>query len=1080
MTKRLRHFVFLALWLVAGSVVAQTQTLSGRVTDDEGEPLTGVFVIVQNASKADVAAGRGGSLTDKDGRYKLAWSGVKAPRIQFTYIGMKAEVVEWKGQKTLDVTMHSDEQQLDDVVVTGVQTIEKGRATGSFKILDQKAMKNIYSTNLVEKLEGTTPGLLVNSDNTMTIRGLGSMRTTTAPLLVVDGYPMESSVLNLNPADIEQITVLKDAASASIWGIRAANGVIVVTTKRGGKTPRPRITYSGTLTVAKKIDLGDLHELASDQYARLVFEDYDHDSPLKRSLASGEYNEVEKLWVAVNDTKTMTREQAMAELAKVGAYSNRSLIRDNFYRSPLTHQHTLSLQAGGERSSVYASMNFDQNLSKLRGNQLSKVNLMLNTDYKLTHTLTTRLNVRATQQWEDRDGDGSQFTKSQPWDRYLNDDGTYFDRSIYSYNDEFKRRALALGLKDFRENPLEAMRMNDKQTKSTNISASLALEWEPIKNLKLSTTGTYENGHINSTDYYSADHQEVRGDFNYFTQIDRDERDMPTAIVKSNLPATGGYKDFANESLTSYSWRSQISYSLDYKDFNFRAMAGNDIYSLMGDTFSDRLYGYNDKYQTNVPVNVADLVTGVKGISGSRVKIYNQPGTSDKLERYVSWFGTASASYKDRYNIFGSIRLDQTNLLTNSSEFRNNPSWSVGGKWNITSEEFFPKTSWIDNLALRLSYGMSGNINKTTSPDMTGRFSTDWTERSLSVINVLNPANPSLGWEKNYTVNVGLDASLFHHRLSLTLDYYNRRCCDLLSSIMSDPTVGWGSYMANAASMTNRGIEAAINGTVIKTRDWTWDAALNLTYNRNRVTDCLPVSSYYYMALGSSQYIVGKPLNAIYSFRYGGLDEKGEPTFLRGDGKQESYSRLSTLTADDVKYEGDQQPPVFGSFTTSLRWKRVTLSAMLTFKLGHKMRMPSPTMSTGYSNYTEWIGEDYRWIEGADNTGKWVPRLYTGSGGNSLVVNDYWRCLDYSDHQVESANVLRLKSIRLEYDLTHWLRRIHLTGGSVALAGENLAFWAANREGLDPDCVISTLMSTYTTSFTNTPARLVLNLNLTF
>ena len=1058
MKKTIIFCIFMALAVLG---YAQNASVSGLVSDVDGHPLPGVAVTVDGSSM--------GTITDVNGQYTLQINTGNDHLIVFSYMGMSAKEVKYIGQKIINVTLIEDNKLLDEVVVTGVQTIERGRATGSFSIINQDDMKSIYSNNLINKLEGSTPGLYIDKNNNINIRGISSMNADTSPLIVVDGFPLEGSMLNLNPADIEQVTVLKDAASASIWGIRAANGVVVVTTKRGSKDKKIKLNYIGTVTLSAKTRLSDLQILSSDQYVRLLWEDFQNDPPYISGTYGG-YNQLESLYMDYDDGN-INYDEAMIRLAQLGSFSNRKQIEDNFYRRALTQQHTVSLQTGTERTSTYISLNYDVNKSRLCGNEYQKLNLMLNSDINFTKNFSAYINVRATNRWQKRNGTSSAL-EYEPWERILNDDGSYVDESTNSVNREYQDACAAIGFKDWSKNLLKDSRMNDKKTEELNINASLRLEWKPIKGLKLSTQGTLEKTKIDTKDYYSPDHFFVRNLVNRFTQVKR-VGGYPTEIVKNHLPIEGGIKDLGHTHSTSYSFRNQISYDLDINNFDFRAMVGNDIYSIEGDMNSYRLWGYNDKYQTSTAINLAELNNGVSGYSGRTVKLSYSPTIAASLERYVSWFGTAAVGYKELYNLFGSMRLDQTNMLVNASKFRNNPSWSVGAKWGLANEKFFKRPDWINTLSLRASYGLAGNIDKSTTPDMTGEFDKEYTVSTLNILRIGNPANPALGWEKTYSTNIGIDGVFFNNRLNFTLDYYHRRSKDLLSDVMNDATTGWSSFRTNSAEMINKGFEVMVQGTFIRSRNFNWDATLNFSYNHNRVTDYKFVNSPLSAIYGNP--IEGRPINQLTSIRYGGLNEMGEPTFLKkGDETPYLFSRLSEITEEDLVDEGQTTPPYYGSFNTSIEWKGLTLSVFFTFQFGHKMRMPSPYVSGEL--YTKWSGEEYRWIEGADNTDKWVPRLHPT--GNSWAPSNYTNCLIYSDRMVDKANILRLKSVRLDYDLSRWLNKIGIAGGAIGVAGENLLYWAANKEGIDPDTIEQDYFG-YVTGL-SVPARAVFNLTLNF
>lgn len=706
--------------------------------------------------------------------------------------------------------MDEDSQLLDEVVVTGIQTIEKGRATGAYNIVNQEDMKNIYSTSLSEKLEGAVPGLYLDKDNNMTIRGLSTLNANTKPLIVVDGFPLESSELNLNPNDIAQVTVLKDAASASIWGIRAANGVIVITTKRGDKG-RVSVNYSGTLTSSGAVDWDDLHILSSDQYVKARFE-----SILDQGISGAAYNglnELEKIYSQYNQGN-ITLDNAWSQVNELGRFNNAKQITDNFYRHAFTQQHNVSLSTGGERSSTYLSFSYDQSKTHEVGNEYNKFNLLVNNDFKLHRTFTVAVGLRGT--YRNSKNNSIDMTGYEPWQRILNDDGSYYNE-YNGVSEEWASDCLALGMRDWHKNTLEMMRMNDNRTKDYNLSTTLKLNWTPIEGLEISSQGSYEFGHIQGTQFYSEEHYTTRDLTNRFTEVEVVDG-HPVAILENHLPTSGGIKNLNDTHLYSYSIRNMISYTDSFKDFNYKVMAGNEIYSLEGNNYSNWLWGFDPDLLTSQSINLATLQSGVYGYNGRTQNLDESysPTYTETLERYVSYFGTANIGYKNRYDVFASVRLDQTNLLTNASKFRNNPSWSVGGKWDIHKEQFF-KADFVNALSLRVSYGLTGNIDKSTGPDIVAEALSDYSIPSLNYLMVTNPANPQLGWEKTYSWNAGADYMLFNNRISGSVDFYHKLSKGLLADVDIDPTTGWSKIFKNSATVRNVGLDLALNARILTT-----------------------------------------------------------------------------------------------------------------------------------------------------------------------------------------------------------------------------------------------------------------------
>ena len=1033
-------------------------TINGKVVDKNNQPLPGVAVLLKGTTI--------GVATDVNGNFQLTIPKQESLTLVFSFVGMKTQERIVRDEKSITVIMEEETKMIDEVVVTGVQTIEKGRATGSFTLINQEDMKAVYSMSLSEKLEGQVPGLYLNKDNEMVIRGVSTLNANTKPLIVVDGFPMESSELNLNPNDIEQVTVLKDAASASIWGIRAANGVVVVTTKRGSQNKGLQVSYSGNVTYGSRASLDDLHILNSHEYARLDFE-----SALVQGVSEQAYighTEIEDI-VYKYDHSEISLEEAYAEVDEIGSFNNRKQIEDNFYRHPFTQQHNLSIQAGGERNAMYISLSYDQNKDTEVGNEYNKYNLLFNNDIFLRKNFTVSLGVRGIYQAIKRNAED--VTEYEPYKRILNDDGTYYNERN-GISDLWKESFLALGMKNWDKNILRDMRMNDKKTKNYNVSTSLKLTWKPIEQLELSSQGNYEFGNSEAIDWYSEDHYYTRSLVNQFTQVEVVD-DRPVSIIANHLPTSGGIRDITNEHTISYSVRNMITYSDQKGDFDYKVMVGNEFYSLEGNTYSDRLWGYDPELLTSQSINLSELQSGVPGYYGTSytLNLTYAPSTTETLERYTSYFGTASVTWRERYDLFGSIRLDQTNLLTNASEFRNNPSWSVGAKWNIAREDFL-KADWVNELGLRLSYGLTGNIDKTTGPDIVATAESDYTT-NMSYLNVTNPSNPELGWEKTYSWNVGADAMLWNGRLNVTADFYAKKSKNLLANVEIDPTVGWASVYRNSAEVVNRGIDLTLSGTLID-RAVTWDATLQFSYNKNKVTDLNYTPTINAVFQGSP--LTGQPVGYIAVNRYGGLDEYGDPTFLYEDGGEpQSYLDLDMLTIDDLKFVGRTEPPVFGSLTSSLRWRDFTLSLMVNYKFGHKMRLPSP-IPMMFGLKTEWYSEQYRWVEGQDNSDKWVPKHSTALFQDINRTN----CLIRSDKLIDNADMIQLKSISLEYDFSRLLNKIKIRGGTLRVSGENLGYWVANDWKLNPDQVSYTAYDGAVLSLDPLKPRMVVSLNLNF
>ena len=1026
----------------------QEKRVTGNVTDENGIPLPGVSVVVKGTSN--------GVATDIDGNYSIKVE-YKDAFLIFSFVGMTSQEVAYNGQAVQNVILSADSETLGEVVVTGLQTIEKGRATGSFQILKSEELDAVISTDFREKLIGAASGVYVDKDNNLMIRGQSTFNASTKPLIVVDGIPLESSDFNINPNDIDQISILKDAASASIWGVRAANGVVVISTKRGKKDGKLSINYSGSYSVEDKVDISDYGQLNSAEYAALEFERLLGKGFIEWGSTAGS-NPLERVYLDY-EKGLYDLDEAWKKVDEIGSFDKESQVEDLFYRRKTLQQHNISLSVGTERASHYFSVNYDKINAELVGNSSEKVNFVGNTDINLSKGIDLQLGVRGVYRKGSNNGDARAWERA-PYLRILDKNGDYENQN-YDIKQEYQELTESKGFLDWSQNNLRKVRMNDITSESSNITTSLKLTIEPIKNLKYSVYGSYEIGNTNGEDYYSPDHDYTRFMKNTYTEVDNI---TDANIIDYHLPKKGGILDRSNSKFKSYVFRNTLDYLLELDDFCFKVMGGTELYSIQVKNNSDRLYGYDPDIMSFESIDQASLAAGIlKGATGSEIGLKNYTDISEILEKYASYFGSASVTYKEKYDLFTSLRLDQTNMLVNSSDFRNNPSWSVGTKWHISEEAFFGE-GIVNDLALKVSYGLSGNIDKSTGPDMVGEITSSSFLEGLNYLDITNPENKELGWEKTKVLNVGCDFAAFNSRLMGTVEIYNKVSNDVLSRVSNDPTAGWSTIYKNAASIRNRGIDINLNARILD-KKLKWDAGLNFSYNNNEVTsiDYTPTAD----GLFTPSPMEGQSIDFIAAIKYGGLDETGEPLVMKRKGDEVyAFKELSNFTIDDYKIMGRATPPVFGSFNTSLKYNGFNLSMLITYKFGHKMRLPAPDNSAfiGFDP-TKWMSEKYRWVKPGDEAVKMFPKLETtGSFNNSSRV----LAVKNSDYLVDDADIIRLKSIRLGYDLSKLKKILPIKGGELSLSAENVWFWAANRYNLDSDYVDS---FSYRSSLISLPAR---------
>jgi len=1000
--------------------VVQEKTVKGKVTDGTGTALPGVSILVKGTSI--------GTATDIDGNYTLTLEEGKKVLV-FSFIGMLAQEVAFSGQEVINVTLFADTEQMSEVVVTGYQTIKKGRATGSFQIIDNDELNNVASLDLTQKLQGIASGVKVNREGEILIRGKATLSAESKPLIVVDGFPWMGNLAEINTNDIDQITVLKDAASTSIYGVRGANGVVVITTKKGDKNSKLRVNYTNSFTLSEKPNLDDLDIMNSKQHIELEWDSYKA-AGLSTFPWYNFKSEVGEIYAAMQDGK-ITEEEALSQVNEMKQYDNRSDIEELFFRREMTQKHTVSFDYGSEKNQFYASLSFDENKQKWKGTEGTNVAFTLNDNFKFNGMFALRLNMFGNYRVNKNNGQFASMTR--PYVRFLDDEGNYleeangsYDKATRTYNEE------TLGLLSTSYNQVQEQRLKDKESKNNSISTNVSFDITPLKGVKLTTSVGYNVMNGRSEDFWHKDSYKVRNYVNRFTEVGGNQVVPYGHILK--------YSDTYSENLTL---RTQLSINKEYKDFVFSLNAGLERNSFKTEaTLNNTRYNYHPQRLTESIVDYKKMTQGFLNATFNWASEWSTPMNSINEDRYLSSYYIGSIGYKGKYDLFGSWRLDKTNLFGQSSKYRDQPSWSVGAKWQLSEEKFFD-VDFIDRLGFKASYGLSGNVEKNTSPFLIAYAMTDYFSGEPS-LSVANPENPLLGWEKSYTTNIGVDFAMFNNKISGSLEFYNKFTKDVLAPVNVDPTTGfggsfWSSFSKNNGEIINRGIDVNIAANILTRKDFRYDVNFNFSYNYNKVQNldksALTKSEYIY---GSA--LEGQPTDYIYGYRNAGLDAEGEPQVFNKGGEKISWKNMSSLTTEDGKFFGRQTPPYYGSLTNSFTWKNFTADVFITYDLGHYVAMnsyPAANRNASGNNIHKIV--DKRWRAPGDETKTRIPKLDYTAYSSQDRIQATWN----SDFNIDKADVIRVKSINLTYDFTSLINSKMIKSLKVRAGVENLWHWTA-------------------------------------
>ena len=1024
--------------------------IRGQVLEGEDLPLPGADVIVKGTST--------GVYTDADGYYEIEVPDNPEVTLVFNFFGMNSREEQIGSRERIDVLLLPDVEMLDAVVVTGYQTISKERTTGAFAKVNSEQFETQRISNVSTMLEGRVAGLTDGQ-----IRGVTSMNGLTTPLYVIDGFPVEKttndgygnwveSVPDINPEDIQSITVLKDAAAASIYGARAANGVVVITTKRAQKD-QMNVSFSATLslqpysTYADKYlaDAATMVELEREwaaqnpslqgagaaAYAQGLLDDNTFTTQGIRALLRGYAGQ-------------MTQSEVDAQLAALAAmgYSYYDDIERYGARNPFSQQYNLSFGRGSEKNTFNASITYRNNLGSDKYTDNDDIGINIQNTTQITKWLTldvgTYLNY----------GSGSTQSFSlfspgytyMPYDRLVNGDGSYYTNRQEDRYSAYNMSILnSNGLYNLDITPLDETGMN--LTKQKNFSnrtyARLSIKFTDW--LKYTASFQYEYANYATEQLRSKDSYDVRNTVNTYASSNGD------GTATFNIPYGNIY--FTSNNITrAYNFRQQLDFNKTFADkHEVTVLVGTETRENKNNYENRTLYNYDPDLMTYSLIDQVGLSSMGSIWGWGSFTNQNVAYLLELVNRYVSFYGNAAYTYDGRYTVSGSIRWDKTNLFSTGSKYQKRPIWSVGASWNIDREEFMQGADWVDMLKLRFSYGIGGNIAKNSAPYMTANFGSNQHVGGISGTIQSRP-NPNLRWEKTATTNVGVDFALFAGRLSGTVEYYYKYGSDLLANTNGVPTEGWGysTYTINNGEMVNEGFELSLNGTAVNTSDWTFDIGAIFSYNRNEVTYVnveAPVS-FLLIDYPTAYPRIGNPYNAIYGYQWAGLSEQGTPQLYDRNG--ELYDDMTPSDIEDLLYFGTTVPVYSGALNLNLRWRNWELAAQFLFEGGHKMRNTSiPFIDGSIAPVSNRISD--RWQQPGDEAHTDVPRYI--SSESPLYNYNYYTMYARSSVNIIDASNLSLNNLSLTYRLpSNACSKMAMKNARIMLAAENLFMVAASPE----------------------------------
>jgi TonB-linked SusC/RagA family outer membrane protein len=1043
----------------AEPVEADTAKLDvrGTVYDEKNLPLEGATVMVQGSSR--------GTTTNLHGEFILK----NVPRgaiILVTHIGLLTEAIKSLGNERLTVHMRTSSEKMGDAEVTyntGYQNVAKERSTGSFVQISGEELNRQVGPNALQKLATITSGFLYSPNKSLAeIRGLSTINAISDPLVVVDNFPFEGNgqqsaiagiMAEINPNDIASITVLKDAAAASIWGVKAANGVIVITTKKGSFTRRPSVSVSSNVTVGARPDLGYVKSMSSSdeiafeqlQFSKGAYNAYDDADPSFNYYPT--LPQVAELLLAVR-RGAITQAQADAQINVYEHHDVKDDIRKYILQKTVAQQHIASMSGGSGTYTYYTSIGYDQTTGSSKGDANNRYTLTFNNTYRPVQNLELTGSFNYTQD--------KTWNNSVPYNSFLPLGNNVTPYTMladakgnplaipYGYRSALVDTAKTPGLLDWHYRPLDEQKFKDNVLNEYHMRLSGSAKYTIIKGLSAAVNYQYERLMTTNYNNQSDSLYSVRTVINNYTL-----RNPPPGTLPNQVPV-GNIYSYNNGNQTIWAIRGTLNFNRVFGDHEIDAIAGTERRQNSSTGNSGTLYGYDPVNGTSKPVNAAAQLLNY---FGSNQSIGNVNGVSGNLQRFGSFFGNAAYTYKGRYTVSASGREDQSNFFGVKANQRLQPLWSTGAAWDISKENFY-KVSWLPYLKMRATYGFNGNTPQSplggagTTAFATANYNIGTIVSStLPYATINSPNNPQLGFEKVEVINLAVEAASKNRRIGGSFEYYFKKGTNLIGPVVLDPTSGWLQFNTNNANIAGRGFDLMLNTRNIEGRDFKWHTDLNLSYNTDKVTKYkLPITAIttYFV---DNAVVLNRSVYKIFAFRSAGLDPvTGDPRIFI-NGKASPYTALNTAKASDLKYFGPDLPRYYGSLMNTFIYKRWSLSANVFFKLDWYFRRSSIVYSGLYSG---WGGSaDYakRWQNPGDEAHTIVPSLPTGANTN--------RDLAYqnSDVLVSRGDYIRLQDLRLNYDLTKaTAHKWPFQSTQVFLYMNNVGIlWRANKYGLDPD-----------------------------
>jgi TonB-linked SusC/RagA family outer membrane protein len=972
------------------------------------------------------------------------------------------------------ITLSAAVSELNAValVSTGYQQLPKERSAGSFATVSNESFRSkSISMNLIDRLEGLVPGLAVgygrNSDKFL-FRGLTSVNADRSPLFVVDGVPiydLNTLTSLVNPEDVESVNVLRDATAASIWGAAAANGVVVVTTKKGRMSSAPKkvqVNYNGFASFRGMPDRDYFNLMSAGQLvgaARQIFDPVAY--PWATVTTASSANSLPVVTPHEQVLYDLSRNVITGALAdqrfdSLSRLNNASQLNDLLYQNSMLSNHSLNFNGGSDFHSYYGSVSYTKDQGYNR-TSLDRYQANLRQDFTLSKAvkfdITANMAYEQSKKFLLTDFPGTVSTLL-PYAMLADAGGNPLSMAYLLRHDPF--RAISESQSRINLNYIPLQENGYTRNNTTNLSARInaGLSVKLWKGLSYEGRAQYQRGSVEGYDYYDQNSYRVRNERVFFTQAPATAGAAPTYF----LPNSGGHYLTQNQTQLAWTLRNQLTFENTFnKVHQLSALAGTETRMNFFKTLGTFKRGYD--FQTQSFGYVDELLLGTTGVTNPvnflpsrtiNVLTVNQHSYGETDRRFFSLYGNVAYTYDRRYTLNGSVRMDQSNLFGSDPSVQYKPIWSIGGAWNISRESFF-KSDVVNNLKLRLTYGLAGNapIPGQGGPyDIVGaRNNAIFAGLGTGYV-LFTPRNDLLTWERTATTNIGLDFGLFDNRLSGSIDAYDKQTSNLLGFVPIDPTTGFSYAYDNLGSLSNKGIEFQLNSINLKAKDFQWRTTLTLSYNRNKITELKRNVVLTQSNKISGTQMEGYSAYPIFGYNYIGLDASGNPLALNAT--RDTVRLATQLKVDDPMYAGTTQPLWYGGITNQVSYRNFSLSFLIVYNLGHMMRRDVNRFYTGRMLNNMPVYFNDRWKVPGDEAKTDVPKYIANTATNTSTRNTAFYTSAFQN--IESASYVRLRDLTLNYALpADVTKKLSMSELSIYGQVNNILLWTKNKHGIDPE-----------------------------